>query len=249
MSQAAVQTGRPSQSGSPPAPGPPPAAAGAAGDGIAGSLSAATDEELAGLAQDGSHEAFGEIVIRYHRRLRSFLLRRTGGSFADAEDAAQEAFIRAWQRIGTYRRGRPLRPWLFTIAAREFAQNVQREAQLAQRARRAGPERLRKAMEADDAAASLHLTSDVREDFGEAWAIAETLLSADQLSVLWLRYVEDLQPRQISRALGKSGVAVRVSLLRSRATIAEELARRRAGGSRTPKLQGPASASDPEKRS
>jgi RNA polymerase sigma-70 factor (ECF subfamily) len=247
ISQAAFQTSR-SRLGQA-ALEPPPAITRAAGAEDAAGLSAASDEELAEQAQDGSREAFEEIVIRYHRRLRSFLLRRTGGSFAEAEDAAQEAFIRAWQRIGTYRRGRPLRPWLFTIAAREAAHNMRREAQLAQRVRSAAPERRRNAIEADDRATTLRLTSDARETFGEAWAIAERLLSADQLGVLWLRYVEDLQPRQISHALGKTGVAVRVSLLRSRATIAEEIARRRAAGSQNLTLEGPRSTSDSGKGS
>jgi RNA polymerase sigma-70 factor, ECF subfamily len=222
MQTAAVQTDPPSARPTDrPAPGDHP-------DLRPTTLAATTDEQLAELARDGSQDAFGEIARRYHRRLRAFLMQRTGGSMADAEDAAQEALIRAWQRIATYRHGRPLRPWLFTIAAREAAQRMQRESQFAQRARHTIPERRRRAIEAEDAAVELRLTSDVREDFGEAWAIAETLLSADQLSVLWLRYVEDLAPREISRALGKTGVAVRVSLLRSRATIAEEIARRRA---------------------
>lgn len=230
MSRAAAQTGqaesRAARDGLRAAPEAPALSEQAPG------LAGESDEQLAERARAGSREAFGEIVERYHVRLRSFLLRRTGGSMADAEDAAQEAFIRAWQRIGTYRAGRPLRPWLFTIAAREAAQGMQREAQLAQRARRAGPERQRRAQEAEASAVRLRLTSDTREDFGEAWAIAEMLLSADQLGVLWLRYVEGLQPREISRALGKTGVAVRVSLLRSRATIADELARRRSAGQR-----------------
>ncbi len=187
-----------------------------------------TDEQLAEQAQDGSREAFGEIVTRYHPRLRSFLLRRTGNA-SDAEDAAQEALIRAWQRIHTYKRGRPLRPWLFTIAAREASQLRRREGQLLERARQAAPDRQRAATEAARRTQALRLTSD-QGAFGEAWRIAENLLSRDQLSVLWLRYVEGLEPRQISSALGKSGVAVRVSLLRARATIAEELRRRGAEG-------------------
>lgn len=229
MLHATVQTVPPpptADSSGPPAPAGASAATPVATRPV--SLATATDEQLAELAREGSRDAFSEIVRRYHRRLRAFLLHRTRGSMADAEDAAQEALIRAWQRIATYRRGRPLRPWLFTIAAREAAQRMQRESQLALRARRAAPERRRKAIEAEDAAIELRLTSDLSDDFGEAWAIAESLLTADQLSVLWLRYVEDLQPRQISRALNKTGVAVRVSLLRSRATIAEEITRRRA---------------------
>ncbi|MFG0284241.1 MAG: RNA polymerase sigma factor [Phycisphaerales bacterium JB039] len=188
-------------------------------------FSALTDEQLAARAQDGSRDAFAEIVRRYYPRLRSFMLRRTG-NLADAEDAAQDGLLRAWQRIYTYQRGRPLRPWLFTIAARQGAQTMQRHSQQLQRLRDAAPDHQRRAAEANRAAQPLRLINE-RDDFGEAWRIAERLLSRDQLSCLWLRYVENMEPRQISQALGKSGVAVRVSLLRARATIAEELRRQR----------------------
>lgn len=188
-------------------------------------FSALTDEQLASRAQDGSRDAFAEIVRRYYPRLRSFMLRRCG-NMADAEDAAQDGLLRAWQRIYTYQRGRPLRPWLFTIAARQGAQTMQRQSQQLQRLRDAAPDHHRRAAEANRAAQPLRLINE-RDDFGEAWRIAERLLSRDQLSCLWLRYVENMEPRQISQALGKSGVAVRVSLLRARATIAEELRRQR----------------------
>ena len=40
-------------------------------------------------------------------------------SESDAEDAVQEAVLRAWRHFGRFRRGSDLRPWLFTIVANE----------------------------------------------------------------------------------------------------------------------------------
>jgi len=41
------------------------------------------------------------------------------GSAPEAEDALQEAILKAWQSFGRFRRDAPLRPWLFTIVANE----------------------------------------------------------------------------------------------------------------------------------
>ena len=46
---------------------------------------------------------------------------------ADAEDAVQEALVKAWRALGRFRAGEPLRPWLLRIAANE-ARNRRRSA-------------------------------------------------------------------------------------------------------------------------
>ena len=46
---------------------------------------------------------------------------------ADAEDAAQEALVKAWRALGRFRAGEPLRPWLLRIVANE-ARNRRRSA-------------------------------------------------------------------------------------------------------------------------
>jgi RNA polymerase sigma-70 factor, ECF subfamily len=49
------------------------------------------------------------------------------GSAAEAEDAAQEAFLKAWRALGRFRAGEPFRPWLLRIVANE-ARNRRRSA-------------------------------------------------------------------------------------------------------------------------
>ena len=46
---------------------------------------------------------------------------------AEAEEAAQDAFVKAWRALGRFREGEPLRPWLLTIVANE-ARNRRRSA-------------------------------------------------------------------------------------------------------------------------
>ena len=59
------------------------------------------------------------------------------GSAADAEDAAQEGFVKAWRSLGGFRRGAPFRPWLLAIVvneARNRRRHAGRQAALALRA-------------------------------------------------------------------------------------------------------------------
>ena len=49
------------------------------------------------------------------------------GSAAEAEDATQEALLKAWRALGRFRRGEPFRPWLLAIVANE-ARNRRRSA-------------------------------------------------------------------------------------------------------------------------
>ena len=70
---------------------------------------------LAGMATDDP-DATSAFVRRFERRVFGLALTMLGGEVADAEDLAQEVFVRAWRHAGTYdaRRGSVLN-WLLTI--------------------------------------------------------------------------------------------------------------------------------------
>jgi RNA polymerase sigma-70 factor (ECF subfamily) len=74
-----------------------------------------TDEELVLRAREGDTSAFGELVIRheaavYRTALAAFLPPE------DAQDAAQDTFLRAWSRLGRFRGDASFKTWLLTIA-------------------------------------------------------------------------------------------------------------------------------------
>ncbi len=76
----------------------------------------ATDAQLVVVSRAGDVEAFQELVHRYQRRLFG-LCYRLLGRYHDAEDACQEAFLRAFRALDRYDPGRPFDRWLLTIAA------------------------------------------------------------------------------------------------------------------------------------
>src|SRR6185295_13418046 len=66
-------------------------------------------------AQKGDHKAFAEIVRRYQRAVYRVAYGMTRNP-ADADDVAQDTFVRAYQALHRFRVGEPLYPWLSRIA-------------------------------------------------------------------------------------------------------------------------------------
>lgn len=170
-------------------------------------------------AQHGSQKAFGEIVRCYQRAIYRVAWGLTRNA-SDADDLAQETFVRAWQAIGRFRVGEPLYPWLSRIAVNQ--------AYSLFRKRKRRPElALEPLMEAgqqwgveDDPAD--HASRNEREaQLQEAFAE----LSPEHQAVLVLRVVEDLSYEEIAKSLGVPAGTVMSRLSRARAELKSRLAR------------------------
>src|SRR5919199_5153692 len=84
------------------------------------------EQELVRRAQRGELRAFEELV-RMHQGIAFRTAYLLTGVAADAEDAAQDAFVKAWRAFGRFRPDAPFRPWLLRIVANE-AHNRRRSA-------------------------------------------------------------------------------------------------------------------------
>lgn len=73
------------------------------------------DRELVARAASGSREAFDELVRRHHVAIVSLARALTHGS-SDAEDLAQEVFLRAWRSLAGFRGESAFRTWLHKVA-------------------------------------------------------------------------------------------------------------------------------------
>ncbi|MDX1661836.1 MAG: sigma-70 family RNA polymerase sigma factor, partial [Gemmatimonadota bacterium] len=88
------------------------------------------DGELVRRAQDGDREAFGVLVQRNHERIVATLVKMTGDGDL-ALDLAQDAFIRAWERISTFERRSRFSTWLYRIAVRLAYDELDRRKRIA----------------------------------------------------------------------------------------------------------------------
>src|SRR5438477_4708396 len=88
-------------------------------------LTECSDEELLARFRRGQREAFGVLVRRYERELFGYL-RRYLGDASLADDVFQNTFLQLYTKIGTYERGRPVRPWLYTIATHQAIDALRR---------------------------------------------------------------------------------------------------------------------------
>lgn len=73
------------------------------------------DDDLVLESQNGSASAF-EALVRRHQQMIHALTFRMTGSAADAEDLAQETFLRAFEQIGAFNRRAKFSTWLYSIA-------------------------------------------------------------------------------------------------------------------------------------
>ncbi len=179
--------------------------------------------EEAGLllaAQGGDQAAFGQLV-RYYQRAIHRLAYGLARNPSDADDLAQETFVRAWQALGRFRVGEPLYPWLSRIT-------VNLAFSLFRRRKRRPEDSIEPMLEAgrqfgtdDDPAEHA-----VRAERNARLAAAFAELSPDHQAVLALRAVEDLSYDQIAAVLGVPPGTVMSRLSRARAELKSRLVAR-----------------------
>ncbi|MFP3940877.1 MAG: RNA polymerase sigma factor [Thermoanaerobaculia bacterium] len=85
-----------------------------------------TDAELVERALEGSEDAFTELVARYERPVFTLVLRMVRDRPV-AEELAQEAFLKAFDRLASYDRSRKLSSWLFKIAHNAAIDHLRRQ--------------------------------------------------------------------------------------------------------------------------
>jgi RNA polymerase sigma-70 factor, ECF subfamily len=174
---------------------------------------AATPDErgLVTRAQAGDQEAFAMLVRRYQgpifRTCRRYL------STGDAEDAAQETFVRAFVHVGKIDSDRPLLPWLVTVARRLCLDRI----------RKMKPE-LKDAIEVDSEAASAESTVAARESL-KLVAAGLADLKPHEREALVLFHCEGMSYAEIARALQIPIGTVMTQIYRGREKLKALLAR------------------------
>ena len=165
---------------------------------------------MVAAAVEGDAASFGMLVERYQEPAfrAAYLLLRDAQA---AEDVAQEAFVRAFRQLRTFRRDAPFRPWLLRIVHNLALNELRargRRGGLLERFGRLAPRTVeapeREVVAADEASAVLRAMEE---------------LPPDDRVVLHLRYFLELPEREIAEAIGRPPGTVKSRLHRASARL------------------------------
>lgn len=178
------------------------------------------EAELVARAKRGDHGAY-ETLVEKHQTIAFRTAYLVTGSAADAEEAAQDAFVRAYAALGRFRPEASFRPWLLTIVANE-ARNRRRAA------RRRAELALRAAEEPSSggAASSPEAVLLASEQRRSLLAAVDTLSDGERL-VIACRYFLELSEQETAAVIGRPRGTVK-----SRTARALEHLRERVGEAR-----------------
>ena len=170
------------------------------------------DTALVERARNGDVNAY-EALVQQYQELAFRVAFQVTGNAADAEDAAQEAFVNAYYALGRFRAGAPFRPWLLRIVANE-ARNRRTSAHR----RTALMERALAAQSSGEAAPSPEVAAEADEFRATLIAALRRLRDDDRL-VLAYRLFFDLSEAEMATALNCPRGTVKSRLSRALARL------------------------------
>lgn len=181
------------------------------------------DQVLVQRAQTGDQQAFGLLVVKYQRKLMRLVMRLVRDP-AEAEDVTQEAFIKAYRALPSFRGESAFYTWLYRIgvnAAKNWLMAKGRRVQTASGG------------EGEEAGnydgGELLRDADTPERILMSRQIAETVNAAmdrlpeDLRIAITLREIEGLSYEEIANAMNCPIGTVRSRIFRAREAIAEDL--------------------------
>jgi RNA polymerase sigma-70 factor (ECF subfamily) len=179
------------------------------------------ERPLVARARQGDHAAFRELVDRHRDRAYGLAL-RVLRSAPDAEEVAQDAFVRAWRALPSFRGEARFGTWLYAIVMRCA---IDRAVSLRGRRRR----------EVDLDEASGQPSPAAADQAGERTLLAMRMekmldrLSEAQRAVVTLFYYEERSVEEVSKTLNMPTGTVKTHLSRARAALREAWVRAQQG--------------------
>jgi RNA polymerase sigma-70 factor, ECF subfamily len=167
------------------------------------------DSILVRAAQNGDVDAFEELVRRYQTSLYRVALRMLG-SRADAQDAVQETFVRAWRAFPRFRHDSAISTWLYRIVTRRALDKIARR-------------RSTGTLDEVELEAGLD-PAQAAEDQERLRAVRGAIahLPPEQRAALVLREFEGLSYQEVGQVLGASVPAIKTRIHRARLTIIQQ---------------------------
>jgi RNA polymerase sigma-70 factor (ECF subfamily) len=176
------------------------------------------DAELLERIRSGATDDFAEIVRRHQSRVFA-ILHRYERDTQKMEDLAQEAFVKVWRALGQFDGRAPLEHWISKIAVRVALDHLRKEKRRQNEIELSAlGEDVLDWLWNDDEKGALDSRS-----AAEVLDLAMRELSPEDRVVVTMQELEGCSVKEISAAIGSSGVAVRVRALRARKKLKRAL--------------------------
>ncbi|MCC6801955.1 MAG: sigma-70 family RNA polymerase sigma factor [Anaerolineae bacterium] len=183
----------------------------------------AADRERVARALEGDQEAFTDLVVDYNRAVYNLTYRMLGDT-VEAEDAAQEAFLRAYRNLDRYDQQRSFKTWVLSIAS-HYCIDVIRKRRMSW-------------LSLDDflpgevmAAVESRSVEELAMDGERGRTVQELLklLKPDERAIIILRYWNDLSYEEIAEMLHTNVGVIKSRLFRARQAFANRIKVRELG--------------------
>jgi RNA polymerase sigma-70 factor (ECF subfamily) len=189
--------------------------------------------EWVNAAMDGDEDSFAEIVYTFQDSVYNLCYRMLGER-TEAEDATQEAFLRAYLNLSRYDQNRSFKTWVLTIASNHCIDRIRKRRMQFTSIDEPTPATL--ALSSDDPLPEQVTLSNERSQ--EVQELLDELQS-DYRAAVVLRYWYDYSYAEIAEIMDTTESAIKSRLFRARQMLAEKISRRprSSSGDRTSRLQ------------
>jgi RNA polymerase sigma-70 factor (ECF subfamily) len=171
------------------------------------------DSEIVRQIQSGDATAFDELMRRYKRPLINFVFRMLGNA-EDADDVAQDVFIRVYQRLDTYQPETKFSTWLFALARHAAIDHLRWRARHPTGSMESAPEIAASSGTAEEVGA---------REIGEQIAAAVAKLPEDQRTAIVLSEYHGMSYAEIAAVMRCSEKSVESRLYRAKQALRERL--------------------------
>lgn len=175
-----------------------------------------TLEQLAAKARAGCVLSFERIVEQTKDRLFAYLMQLVGNE-QDAEDLAQEAFIKAYRHLHTFDGRARFSTWLYTIAKNSAFTHLRR----------------RRVYQPIEGLEEVLACEPAKTNANESIWLMARKLKPKFYETLWLFYAEGFSLKETAAIMGTNPITVRVNLHRARGALLKEVTRAGLGRSAT----------------
>jgi len=185
-----------------------------------------SDGDLMARVASGDEEAFRQLIERHQDRVYGTVVRMMGGAGPEAEEVAQDVFLRVWRSAGTFRGDGKFTTWLMSVTRNQIFTRVGRMK------RRAdidafdpvNAETGESMMENQPERAGLGPSDRLAcKELEEAVTAACSQLPDNQRLVVHLRQYEGMEFEEIGQVTGLSLTAVKALMFRARETLKKKL--------------------------